>query len=71
MKIYILNFLIAIDQLFNALLGGKPDHTISGRVGFKASTVGGRWLMAEWFINKLFWLDENHCYNSIEWDEVE
>ena len=29
---YLLNILIWIDQGFNTVLGGDPDHTISGRV---------------------------------------
>lgn len=32
-KRYLLNVLIAIDQFFNALIGGDPDETISSRFG--------------------------------------
>ena len=32
-KAYILNVLIAIDQLANSLLAGDPDETLSSRVG--------------------------------------
>ena len=31
--VYLLNILIWLDQGFNTLLGGDPDHTVSGRVG--------------------------------------
>ena len=36
---YWLNVLISIDQLGNAIAGGNPDNTISGRVGFFASDL--------------------------------
>ena len=32
MMMYILNILIAVDQLINAILAGNPDETISSRV---------------------------------------
>lgn len=69
---YILNILIAIDQLFNViLLKGRPDHTISGRVGYKSyTTKKWYWRWSEKVINTIFWWDDNHCYNSIEWDEI-
>jgi len=71
-KSYALRILISIDQLFNVLLfNGDEDHTISGMVGYKAfTTKKRRWLIAESIINTIFWLDKNHCYNSIEWDEI-
>lgn len=69
---YLFNILIALDQLGNVLfLNGSPDHTISGRVGYKSFTTGKwYWKTAEKVINTLFWFDKDHCYNSIEWDEV-
>ncbi|KGJ92037.1 hypothetical protein [Colwellia psychrerythraea] len=71
-KSYILRLLIAVDQLFNVLLlNGNEDHTISGRVGYRAKkTNKWYWLSLEKIINTLFWFDKNHCRNSIEWDEV-
>lgn len=30
---YVWNLLIALDQLGNAIFGGNPDSTISGRIG--------------------------------------
>lgn len=71
-KSYILKLMIALDQFFNVLIfNGDEDHTISGRVGYKATTtVKKRWLILEWVINKIFFFDEDHCYNSIEWDRV-
>ena len=70
---YFLRLMIALDQFFNVLLlNGSEDHTISGRVGYKAMTTKKwYWKFAEKFINALFWFDDNHCYNSIEWDEIQ
>jgi len=64
--------MIAMDQFLNVLfLNGSEDHTISGRVGYKALTIGSwGWLLAEKVINLVFWFDLDHCKNSIEWDEV-
>lgn len=72
MKPYYLRLLIALDQLFNVLiLNGSEDHTISGRVGYKAHTTKKkRWLFLQKVIDAVFFFDKNHCYNSIEWDEV-
>ena len=72
MKSYILRLLIAIDQVFNVLLlNGSEDHTISGRVGYKAMvTKKKRWLFLEKVINTIFFFDKDHCRNSIEHDEV-
>ncbi|PCH95332.1 MAG: hypothetical protein COB83_08810 [Gammaproteobacteria bacterium] len=71
-KSYILRLLITVDAFFNVLLlNGSEDHTISGRVGYKAlTTKKRRWVLAEKVIDTLFFFDENHCYNAIEWDEV-
>ena len=72
MKDYLLNLLRSVSQTVNALfLGGNEDHTISGHVGYMAKTTHKRrWLLAEKFINMLFWFDENHCRTSIELDEI-
>jgi hypothetical protein len=45
---YWLNVLIAIDQLGNAIAGGNPDNTISGRVGFFASDLHQSKIKAYW-----------------------
>ena len=68
----ILRLLITVDAFFNVLLlNGSEDHTISGLVGYRAlKTKKNRWLWAEKAINTLFFFDENHCYNAIEWDEI-
>jgi len=71
-KSYGLRVLLAIDQLFNVvLLNGSEDMTISGKVGYNAlTTKKKRWVIAEKAINTLFFFQPNHCYESIEWDEV-
>lgn len=65
--------LVSIDQLGNTLTGGKPDETISSRVGRNAM-AGKKWaLIAEKAINALFWVlvgQRNHCRDHIEWDEL-
>lgn len=69
---YIMRVLIAIDQLVNVVvLNGSPDHTISGRVGYKSMSTGKRrWRWAESFIDTLFFFEPDHCSRSIEHDEV-
>ena len=32
-SLYFWNVLVAIDQLFNTILGGDPDETLSSRMG--------------------------------------
>ena len=67
---YIFNILVWLDQGLNTLLGGDPDHTISGRVGYHA-TLGKPWaLKAEKWINALFFWQEDHCKKAIEWGIV-
>jgi len=71
-KPYYFRLLLAIDQLFNVLLlNGNEDQTISGHVGYKAiETNKWYWLTAEKIINTLFFFDKDHCFTSIEWDEI-
>lgn len=73
---YLLNVLVAIDQLFSTLLGGDPDETISSRLGKAARGDYGvlqsyLWLPVMWAVDLLFWpLDGwNHCRRRIEEDE--
>lgn len=64
---YVLNILIALDQLANALLLGDPDETISSRMG-KYAERGRGWVPCQ--LCKLINLfDKDHCKNSIELDE--
>ena len=59
---------LSLDQLICGVIWLRPDHTISGEVGY-AAYHGKRWgRIAERFIDALF--GKGHCFNSIEWDEV-
>ena len=65
-KKYILNILIAIDQLANALINGDPDETISSRAA-KSARKGKMWACVLCkFLDKL---DPNHCERVVELDE--
>ena len=66
-KDYFWNLLVAVDQLFNTILGGDPDETISSRIG-KAKRRGEKW--AIWFtkVGNIV-LGKNHFIKSIEEDE--
>lgn len=65
-KMYVMNVLVAIDQLVNAILGGDPDETISSRAA-KDQAAGRRWgcILCRWLDR----LDPGHCEKSIEHDE--
>jgi len=70
---YIMNVLIGIDQLGNALLKGDPDETISSRLGKLKRKNKGRipWShpwgkMIDWGLDKI---DPNHSIDAIEEDE--
>ncbi|BCK65727.1 hypothetical protein KAM338_23410 [Aeromonas caviae] len=65
---YLFRVAISIDQLGNTLLGGRPDETISGNVGYNAKQ-GKPWaLKAEKIINFIM-RSPTHCRDSIEYDE--
>lgn len=60
--------LIAIDQLFNALIGGAADETLSSRTyrgAVLAKHPRKRWRIWYRVINTLF-LDANHCKTAYE-----
>jgi len=66
-SLYFWNFLVAIDQLVNAMLGGDPDETLSSRMG--KNIKAGRCKLCKvicYFLNKV---DPDHCLKSIEPDE--
>jgi len=65
---YVMNVLIAIDQLGNALIGGDPDETLSSRFG-KAKRRGEWWARPICRFLSLF--DKRHCMKSIHPDEGE
>jgi len=53
---------IAIDQLLNTALGGWADETISARIWRNRSIPW--WREARWLVDKLFFWQPNHCYQS-------
>lgn len=67
MKRYFWNFLIAIDQLINTILGGDPDETVSSRMGKRVIKKNCKVCKAICRILNFF--EKDHCYKSIEKDE--
>lgn len=72
---YLLNLLISIDQLGNAIFGGDPDETISSRIGKLKRFNDGviPWSspvvkFIDWGLDKI---DPNHSIDAIEEDEGE
>ena len=60
--------LLALDQLICGVIWLRPDHTISGEVGY-AAYLGKRWaLIIQKVIDTFFGV--GHCQESIEWDEI-
>ena len=63
---WIINVLIAFDQLMNAIGGGDPDETISSRAA-KARNRGRWWGCI--LCRFLDHIDPKHCASSLEKDE--
>lgn len=61
---YLLNLLIAIDQLVTATLGGYPDETLSS-YAWRLEAQGKFFGFTRKLIDSLFWWDPNHCYNAM------
>lgn len=64
MKGYLLNNAIAVDQMFNALLGGSPDETLSSRAyrTEQQQKIFGRFFRP--LIDLVFFFDPLHCYKA-------
>lgn len=63
---WVLQVLIAIDQLANALLAGAPDETLSSRA-HRMRVKGHRyWGWTARAINLLFFLQQDHCRQAYE-----
>lgn len=72
---WVLNILIGIDQLGNALVGGDPDETISSRLG-KLKLKHGGTIPRTRPLSKIIdmglnAIDPNHSIDAIEHDEGE
>jgi len=63
------NTAIGFDQTGNAMFGGNPDYTVSGRLGRKVQK--GECKACIIFCKVLSWFfnEDYHCINSIEKDE--
>lgn len=68
-KRFIINLLIAIDQLANTVLLGHPDETLSSRLG--RTVDNERYFWVKWLrcaVDWIFWItvrQEDHSLNSI------
>ena len=72
-KKYVLNVMISVDQLGNAVIGGDPDETISSVLGKLKQAGNGSisWAhpvskLVDFFLEKI---DKNHSTDAIEKDE--
>ena len=66
MKRYLKNILISISQLFNTILGGDPDETMSSRIGKRARKGCKVGIFLSCFLN-IF--EKDHAKKAIEEDE--
>ena len=61
---YVIQVLIAVDQLANSVLGGWADETLSSRsYRLHDNKV---WFIAEKVINTLFFFQKDHCRMAYE-----
>jgi hypothetical protein len=60
MKLWIINVLVALDQMINALLGGWADETISSRA-YRMKDSGTAWRLVHGGINLLLFIQPDHC----------
>jgi hypothetical protein len=67
MKQYIWNLLISIDQLFNTILAGNPDETMSSRMGKHLAKKDCP--ICNFICKLLNLIQKDHCVKSIEKDE--
>jgi hypothetical protein len=69
-KRHLYNVGLGLSQLFNALLAGDPDDSLSGRCGKGREAGSPGWTAAAWLLD-LVWspFERDHCANSIERDE--
>ncbi len=56
-------FLIALDQLFNTLIGGMADESISARA-YRLAPFSTPWHIARWLIDALFFWQQDHCKDA-------
>ena len=59
---YPIRVLISLDQFINTLFGGEPDETISAKLWRNRNKPICSILRK--LVDKVFWLDPNHCETS-------
>lgn len=62
MKTYIINFLLAFDQLANVIFAGEPDETLSARAYRLELNRRRKWPRV--VIDTLFFFQKDHCYKA-------
>jgi len=69
MKQYILNIIVALSQLTNALLAGNENEMLSARC-YRESLKGQvQWVVLRIVLDTVFFLDPNHCYNAYMYEQ--
>ena len=58
-----MQFLIALDQLLNALFNGWADETLSARA-YRRHAKKTRWYITVKLIDGIFFWQNHHCRNS-------
>lgn len=61
---YLKNLLIALDQLFNTILGGWPDESLSSHCWRIEQKKGISWPRK--LVDALLFFDKDHCQESYE-----
>lgn len=59
---YVINLLLAVDQLINALIGGYCDESLSARA--YRWDVDGKRSWPKKIINMMFFWMRDHCYSA-------
>jgi hypothetical protein len=63
---WVIQTLIAFDQLINALLSGFADETLSSRAHRMSVKRHRYWWWVSAFIDALFFWQQNHCMRAYE-----
>lgn len=64
---WIVEVLLSLDQLGNALHGGDSRETISSRLGKRLVQARANGII-QGLVKVLDILDKNHCFDAIDWD---
>lgn len=66
LKTYFWNVFRGADRFINALTGGDPEMTISGRFG--KAVIEGRCIFCKWTCVLLDKIDPNHCFKQASYE---